>query len=301
MTDGDASGFGAVLAPLAARHAHWMGLGDAEMLADRDEAAADIRAMQLVLRMERSNTPAWSSALAAACTAATALCLDERSAPGGEWHDAVAGYVRAHIRKVTRRARATQWDAVQELPGLTVDRRGTEVRALVPGPVTDLDKRVAKLQVGGTDVPVNLAAVDLAAVDPAAVNPAAVNPAAAYRPAAGLPRVAAGVLLLLIPEHIPMTTGKLMAQTGHAGMITAALLAGSHSTDGTDGTGRLRRWWNAGLPVQVARLTAAAWSAELAVAGGTHAWEDGRVAVRDAGFTEIDPGTVTVVANATGL
>lgn len=275
MTGVDASGFGAVLAPLAARHAHWMGLDDADVLADRDEATADIRVMQLVLRMERSDPPVWSSALAAACTAATALCLDERSAPGGPWHDAVAGYVRAHIRKVTRRARATQWDAVQELPGITVDRRGTEVRALVPGPVTDLDKRVAKLQVGGTDVPVNLAAAD--------------------RPAA-----AAGVLLLQIPEHIPMTTGKLMAQTGHAGMIAAALLAGP---DGSAGTGpeRLRRWLDAGLPVQVARLTAAAWSAELAVAGGTDAWNDGRVAVRDAGFTEIDPGTVTVIADATGL
>lgn len=276
MTGPDASGFGAVLAPLAARHAHWMGLDAAEVLTDRDEAATDVRAMQLVLRMERSDPPVWSSALAAACTAATAVCLDERSAPGGEWHDAVADYVRAHIRKVTRRARATQWNAVQELPGISVDRRGTEVRALVPGPVTDLDKRVAKLQVGGTDVPVDLAAAD--------------RPAAARSDNGG-------VLLLQVPEHIPMTTGKLMAQTGHAGMITAALLAGS---DG-DGKERLRRWWDGGLPVQVARLTAAAWSAELAVAGAARAWEDGRVAVRDAGFTEIDPGTVTVIADATGL
>ena len=103
MTGG---GPGAVLAPLAERHARWMTLADAEVLADRAEAAGDIRAMQLVLRMERERPPSWSAAVEASCAAATALCLDDRAAPGGEWHDAVAGYVQAHIRKVTRRARA---------------------------------------------------------------------------------------------------------------------------------------------------------------------------------------------------
>ncbi len=150
MTDGSP---GAVLAPLAERHAHWMRLRDDEVLDDREEAAGDVRAMQLILRMERDRMPSWSAAIEAACTASTAVCLDRRAAAGGEWHDAVADYVRAHIRKVTRRARAGQWEAVQELPGITVRHRDAEVRALVPGPVTDLDKRVAKLQVGGTDVP----------------------------------------------------------------------------------------------------------------------------------------------------
>ncbi|WP_111766108.1 peptidyl-tRNA hydrolase [Nakamurella deserti] len=261
--------FGAVLAPLAERHAHWMSLRDDEVLDDRDEAAEDVRAMQLILRLEREQAPSWSSALAAACTAATAICLDERAAPGGAWHDPVAGYVRAHIRKVTRRARAGQWQAVQDLPGTTVTRRDAEVRALLPGPVTDLDKRVGKLQVGGTDLPVDLRAGD--------------------RPVAP-----AGVLLLQLPAHIPMTAGKLMAQTGHAGMITAALLS---ATDG----GALQRWWAAGLPTTVALLTERAWSAEHILAGDAHAWEHRRVAVRDAGFTEIDPGTVTVIADATGL
>ena len=263
------SGLGAVLAPLAARHAHWMSLRDDQVLDDRDEAAEDVRAMQLVLRLERDAPPSWSAALAASCRAATEICLDERAAPGGEWHEAVAGYVDAHIRKVTRRARAGQWTAVQDLPGLTVTQDDAEVRALLPGPVTDLDKRVAKLQVGGTDL----------AVD---------------RNAADRPEPLAGALLLEVPEHVPMTAGKLMAQTGHAGMITAALLAGSDEP-------RLRRWSDAGLPVVVARLTADAWRRELAVASGAEAWREGGVAVRDAGFTEIDPGTVTVIADATGL
>ena len=152
---------------------------------------------------------------------------------------------------------------------MTVVRNDTEVRALLPGPVTAIDKRVAKLQVGGTDLPVDLIA-------------------------AGRPAVPAGRLLLQVPDHIPMTVGKLMAQTGHAGMITAALLE-------TADPGRLARWWAAGLPATVARLEETAWHAELAVAGGAHGWREGRVGVRDAGFTEIDPGTITVVADASGL
>lgn len=262
-------GPGAVLAPLADRHAHWMSLDAGGVLADRDEAAADVRAMQLVLRMERSDPPSWSAALGGACTAATALCLDDRSAAGGDWHEAVADYVRAHIRKITRRARATQWTVLDELPGVTVDRGGVQVRALVPGPVVDLDRRIARLQVGGTDLAVDQPAVVLSDPTP-------------------------GTLLLRIPEHVTMSAGKLMAQTGHAGMITAALLA-------TGDPRRLAEWHSSGLPVEVALLTEDAWRYESALATGAQAWDRGRVAVRDAGFTEIEPGTVTVIADASGL
>ena len=45
------------------------------MLADREEAAADVRAMQLVLRMERADPPSWHRALAAAATGAAAICV----------------------------------------------------------------------------------------------------------------------------------------------------------------------------------------------------------------------------------
>lgn len=258
-----------MLAPLAARHVHWLSLDAEAVLADRDEAEHDIRAMQLILRMERADPPRWSDALAAACTAATLVCLDPRAEPGGEWHDAVAQYIGAHIRKVTRRARAGQWDAVDDLPGITVTLGTAQVRALVPGPVTELDKRVSKLQVGGTDVPVDLPAVDNGDVAP-------------------------GALLVQVPEHVTMTAGKLMAQTGHAGMIAAALLAESDP-------GALTRWRDAGVPVVVRRLTEAAWAALLGPASAADGWESRLVAVRDAGFTEIEPGTVTVIGDASAL
>jgi peptidyl-tRNA hydrolase len=258
-----------ILEPLAQRYSRWLRLDPAEVLDDRDEALSDVRAMQLILRLERDPVPLWSDALVAASRAATAVCLDPRSEPGGEWHDAVRDYLRAHIRKVTRRARAGQWDAVDDLPGITVTVGTAQVRALLPGPVTDLDKRVSRLQVGGTDVP-----VDLAAGDP------------------GKP--VSGSLLLLVPEHLPMTAGKLMAQTGHAGMITAALLADSD-------LGALDRWISSGFPATIRRVAEAPWEELKSIAGGGSGWHHRVVAVRDAGFTEIDPGTITVIADAKGL
>ena len=171
------------------------------MLRRPEEAAADIRAMQLVLRMERADPPSWHRALAAAATGAAALCVDPRSEPGGEWYDAIRDYCRGHIRKVTRRARGAHWVAAQDLPGITVDIAGTQVRALVPGLVSELDPRISRLQVGGTDVPTGRAAG---------------GRAADRRP----------LLHVWLAAAPPMTLGKAMAQAGHAGMIAVALLAG---------------------------------------------------------------------------
>jgi peptidyl-tRNA hydrolase len=262
---------GAVLAPLADRYARWLGMDAAQVLADRDEAAHDIRAMQLILRMERATPPSWHRAVALAAAGATALCLDERSAPGGEWHDAVAAYVRGHIRKVTRRARGAHWAAAQELPGLTLEADGTQVRVLVPGPVVELDPRIGRLQVGGTDVPPD---------EPP-----------------GEPGPASGALRLWIPEALPMTVGKAMAQAGHAGMICAALLARDDAPPAD--RERLAGWREAGFPVTVRRVDAAQWArlAQRVARDQDLAWRtEGRLAVRDAGFTEVEPGAITIIA-----
>lgn len=268
-----ASEIAGVLAPLRARYRQWLGLSTEQVRADREEAAEDVRAMPLILRMERNQPPSWHAAVAAAATAAAAICLDPRVAPGGEWHDAVADYCAGHIRKVTRRARGAQWSAVQELPGLTVDLGGTQVRALLPGRVNELDPRVSRLQVGGTDAPVDDVPdwSQLGAPDPAAA------------------------LQVWLPPEPVMTLGKSLAQAGHAGMIAAALLSG-----GDGDSAALDAWATAGFPSVTGGRTDE-WptlSAQVAAADG---WTGHRlIAVRDAGFTEIPAGTITVIARAPG-
>ena len=208
-------------------------------------------AMPVVLRLERP--PASRTAvLEAAAGAALALCLDPRAAPGGEWHDAVATWVAGRIRKIARRARGAHWDAVAALPGVTWEVRshdaahdGTaQVRVLLPGPVDDVPKALARLQIGGTDL------------EPDEPGP----------PPAGAP-------VIWVNAALGMTVGKAAAQVGHASMLFAAA-----------------RGLTAVPAFAVRDAGPQGWS-ELcaAVASGT------AVAVRDGGFTEVAPGTITCI------
>ncbi len=91
-----------------------------------------------------------------------------------------------------------------------------------------------------------------------------------------------------------MTLGKAMAQAGHAGMIAVALLAEANPA-------ALRGWVTAGLPAVARRASTAEWTrltARSADPGGFGA--TGTLAVRDAGFTEVEAGTITVIAQAPG-
>ena len=256
---------GEVLEPLRARYAYWLGLDDDEVLVDREEAAGDIRALQLILRMERDRPPSWHTALAMAASASAGICLDPRAQVGGPWHDSVRDYCAGHIRKVTRRGRGAQWEATADLPGITLVDGDTQVRALVPGRVEELDKRVGKLQVGGTDV----------------------------EPDAAVLSQDLGALQIWLPAAPSMTLGKAMAQTGHAGMIAAALLISDQD--------RLQAWMAAGLPSRVRRATESEWTDLCrALVDDSLAWTADRLlAVRDAGFTEVAPGTVTAIARVT--
>ena len=217
---------------------------------DEDEDPAKVRAMPVVLQVER-DLPGRTPLLEAAAAAAVALCLDERAQPGGEWHDEVADWMDGRIRKVSRRARGAHWAAVEDLPGVTVEVGGARARALLPWRVGELPKAVSRLQISGTELPLD-------------------SPGP-------LPE---GTPLLWLNPAVPMTVGKLAAQVGHGSMLLAALAEAA----GVDLSG-----WDRRCAVRTA--DPARWRT---LAEGTWA-ADGVVAVRDAGFTEVDPGTVTVV------
>ncbi|HEY2765779.1 MAG TPA: peptidyl-tRNA hydrolase [Pseudonocardiaceae bacterium] len=251
-----------LLAPVAARYADWLGLPASAAADTGDEDSAAVRAMPLILRMERDAVPVRSALLEAAGAAVVALCLDERARPGGPWHPELAPWLVGRIRKVARRARGAHWRAVTELPGVTVEHRGAQVRALLPWLVSDTPRTVTRLQVGGTEV-----------------SPDDPDPPPEGRP-----------VLWLAPEPA-MTAGKAAAQVGHATMLLAAVL-------GADGrSAELERWADGGYRCAVRPATARGWDRLIGGENPSRAWrERGVLVVRDAGFTEVAPGTVTVAA-----
>ncbi|MFD7654665.1 peptidyl-tRNA hydrolase [Actinosynnema sp. NPDC059797] len=225
------------------------------MLVDRHYATdvedpAAVRAMPVVLRIERSAPPARTEVLEAAAAAAVAVCLDERALPGGEWHDDVVAWVRGRIRKVSRRARGAHWEVVQALPGVTVEVGGAQARAFVPGLVSELPKELSRLQVSGSDLPPD---------EPGPVPP--------------------GAYELWLNPRVGMTAGKAAAQVGHASMLLAPRLSEAELAD----------WAAVGYRCAVRTPSPTDWDALVA--------RPDVVLVRDAGYTEVAPGTATVAVN----
>ncbi len=154
---------------------------------DREEVP---RALQLAVRVEKTDPPTTAAVCAAAALATIQLLDDERSRPGGEWHEAVAAWNGERIRKIVRRGRGAAWRRAQEPDGITVERDGAEVRAYVPGFVDEVPDPVAKLQIQST-------ALD--EVEPVDEVPATDG------------------LLIAVTPLVEMSWGKQAAQSAHAG------------------------------------------------------------------------------------
>jgi peptidyl-tRNA hydrolase len=218
-----------------------------------DEDPEQVRAMPVILRIERADPPGRTPLLEAAAAAALAVCLDDRSGTDGPWHDRMAAWAGFRIRKVARRARGAHWDAASRLDGVTARAGDAQVRALVPDLVSRIPHEVRRLQISGTELPGD--------------TPEEPQP---------------DVPVLWLNPEVPMTLGKAAAQVGHGSMLLAARL----HADGGDAS--LAAWSGQGFRCAVRTPARDAW--HDAVASGKP------VPVHDAGFTEVVPGTLTVLA-----
>ncbi|WP_203416993.1 peptidyl-tRNA hydrolase [Jiangella ureilytica] len=192
-------------------------------------------AMQIVVHLPRPGSPEGDpptrrALLEAVATAVGRLvgaaCADDADP---EWTAAFRAYEDDRIRKVVRRARGIAWRRVQDLPGVGVVHDGASVRALLPGPLSELSGDVRKLQVGGTEV-----------TDDGDDG------------APGGPAVAAALAVVVNPG-VTMTAGKTAAQAGHAAQLSWHAMP----------AGRRHDWTAAGCPVRLVSVSEDGWPAAL--------------------------------------
>ena len=213
-------------------------------------------AMQLVVFRDRGRPAREVDVAEAAARAVVMLLADDRSAPGGPWHEAVRTWRDVQIRKLVRRADGKRWEDAQALPGVTVaqkalttaaDEHGTAaVRAFVPAPVQPLPKQLHKLQVSGTQFPAD-----------------------------GRSCTEHAVVAVEVAPGLGISSGKLAAQCGHA-----AQLAWEQMPDDVR-----ERWRADGFRVRVVFPSEGEWEAAQRP-----------VTVTDAGLTELDGPTDTTRA-----
>jgi peptidyl-tRNA hydrolase len=205
--------------------------------------------LTLVVRVEKNARPTQTDALETAARAVLAILADERSLGEGEWAEAMGAWQDNRIRKIVKRARGAEWRRTETIPGITVVGGTAEVRVFPPTPVDAVPAEIANLQVSGTDF-----------LDE------------------DVPAVAPGTPVLWINPSLEMSSGKAMAQCGHA-----AQLAWWELSDAA------RKEWKANDFALAARTaTPARWKKLLT---------SGLPVVQDAGFTEIEPGSRTVIAD----
>lgn len=235
-------------------------LGDDANQPDKEDPRdpSTVQAMPIVLNMPKSSPPSRRELLEAAALASVLVCLDRRAGSDGPWKESLSRWYGARIRKIARRARTSgQWSKVQSIPGVTVTIGVSSARAFLPGPVRDVDPRIGKLQISGTDLPRD-------------DDPQTDRIGGGHSP---YPTIA-------LNEDLEMSVGKAAAQVGHAAMLWAA-----HATFPT-----VERWLHDPRFTIVEAPSSDVEAAARRYGAGHY------VEVVDAGFTEVAPGSKTVVA-----
>ncbi|MFC7302857.1 peptidyl-tRNA hydrolase [Streptomyces monticola] len=248
----------------------------------RDEAPQFV--LPLVAHIEKSAPPSRTDALETAARAVLVMLGDPRSTGDGEWAQAMRDWQDARIRKVVRRARGAEWRRAEALPGITVSgngRNGWNGRngeggesggTGAPGAPGTPGANTAEVRVY-PPVPLDGWPKDLARLQVSGTDLDDPEPPPAPEP---------GEPVLWLSPDLDMSAGKAMAQAGHGAQLAWWELSDEQR----------EQWRDAGYPLAVRTAAAARWR-ELTTSG--------LPVVRDAGFTEIAPGSCTVVADHPAL
>jgi peptidyl-tRNA hydrolase len=231
-----------------------------------DPAAAERRAAQedpwvMYLVVPRNVSLTLEQSLRLAAHA-TLECR-RRFADDPRHRDDFAEWERRSFRKVTLKARPGQWrELLDSLDCAVVEEPGgAAVACLPPCLRSQRDPLLGRMQAhSGAEEALARAGDD-------------------HRAELVVPEDAA---LFVLPAEREMSAGKLMAQVGHA----AIMLDMAAPLDG------VAAWREAGWPCAFGEADAPTWAALAERCDG--------VVVRDAGLTEIEPGTETVMALAPG-
>jgi len=169
-------------------------------------------ALTIVVRLERDNLPSDLSVKKAVAGAIARFFDNEKSSPNGEWYPAIEKWLNGRIRKVTRRARGSEWNKLLELDGFLYQENDVQIFILPPHPNNEPPSLVKKLQVSGLDLE----------KQPPEEKALSHN-----------------TMFIAFNPELEMTTGKASAQVGHA--VQLAIFKNTPHVP--------ERWKNNGYPV----------------------------------------------------
>lgn len=235
---------------------------------DRDDPAlVEQRAAQrdpwVMYLVVRSDLPCASSEVLLAAAEATVRCADTLALTP-EHREAFAAWGERSFRKVSVRAKGKHWERLlREYPGACGLSRGEPlVCALVPRLRSANDAFLRGLQV----------------YNPVDARPFEPTPLEAIDPRA---------MLFACNPSVPMSLGKSVAQVGHAVLICATSAFALQNPSVFEG------WRDAGYPSAMLPFDAPTWAVAKRARGS--------ITVRDAGLTEVIPGSETVCAVPPGM
>lgn len=105
--------------------------------------------LPVIVRQDKGQSVDFCSAAQAVATGIASLLSEETYDSDPAWADTLEPWLDGQFRKVVRRARGAQWDALTALPHLTVGIGDTQVRFIAPHPVEEVPQLVKRLQVSG--------------------------------------------------------------------------------------------------------------------------------------------------------